>query len=688
MFPDQNSSNRSDCRSDNRRHAGFLITAALAVAISGCGGSSGKAGDTGTGMNGGGTDNGMRSGMEPEMNDQQPLVPGDGLNRSAGDPVRAGGAGEAGGADDTLAALLPDETRRFAPLTTAIERDSAASTTETGESHVKTISSDGNNGFHVTYVVDGEERTVHFEAADYNRGSYSTEVEGVQYWFWSVTGAFDGTNKNRGSSLYRYMDLNSTIRAEADGEDYVAHRGYLSYGARTAADDLPSGAANYSGTMDAETYLTSDPSRSQRESMRGILRLTANFGDGTLDGMVLGIRARTRNQDNDGWNAWAALPDTARFEVGDGRVVDGQFTATLTGVDSETDAASPSTVNGYEGNVLGEFYGPAAEEVGGVLNASRQDRVMLGVFAGKQGDPEAATGLNRSMSAPVYAMMADDTYEALSAGGRRFAPLTATLRRDYWASSVTRDDGAYVKEAWIEGGDVIDGSGTLHVTYVADGEEHAIEFTAADYEGPYGFEKEADGAGGGLWTLTGSFEDGSEYQYLQAYGSSRWVPNLTHGQLLTVGARTAPANLPEGSATYVGRIRGDGYPQDDPSNDSRVRVSGDLSLTADFDAATLEGTVSEISTREQDESSWSPMAETTSFEIDEGRIANGQFTATLTGVDTDSSAPLDQSVRGFEGDVLGEFYGPAAEEVGGVFSAVRDADNYVAIGVLHGRQQQ
>ena len=37
------------------------------------------------------------------------------------------------------------------------------------------------------------------------------------------------------------------------------------------------------------------------------------------------------------------------------------------------------------GSVLGEFYGPAAEEVGGVLNASSDahNRVLAGYFAGK-----------------------------------------------------------------------------------------------------------------------------------------------------------------------------------------------------------------------------------------------------------------------------------------------------------------
>jgi len=680
MFPDQNSSNRSDRRSDNRRHAGFLITAALAVAISGCGGSNGKAGDTDTGMTGG-NDNGMKDGTT-RMNDQQPpvpLVPGDGLTRSTEDSVKAGSAAS------TLAALLPDETNRFAPLSTLVERDSAASTTTTSESHVKTISSDGNNGFHVTYVVGSDESAIHFEADDYvprNRSFYK-EVEGVQYWFWSVTGAFNGTDKNRGSSRYKYVDLGSTIRGEADGEDHVTHRGYMSYGVRAAADGLPAGAANYSGTMDAETYLTSDPSRSHRESMRGILRLTANFDDRTLEGMVLGIRARTRNQNNDGWNAWETLPETTHFEIGEGRIIDGQFTATLTGMDSDAGVASRVNVRGYEGGILGEFYGPAANEVGGVLNASRQDRVMLGVFAGKQ----SATGLNRSTADPVYATTLDDTYKALSDQGGRFAPLTSALQRDSSHLNVMLDDDAYVKETWIDG-DVIGGSGTLHVTYVADGEEHTIGFTDADYDDG-GFQKEADGAGRSLWILTGSFEDDSEseYQYLHAYGFQRWM-DLSHRHHLTFGARTDPDNLPAGSATYDGGIRADSYPQNDPSGDSRVRVRGDLSLMADFDDATLGGTVSGMDMRGQNESDWSLMAETTSLVISNGQIANGQFTATLTGMDTDNSTPLAQSVRGFEGNVLGEFYGPAAEEVGGVFSATREEDNLVAIGSLYGRKQQ
>ena len=87
---------------------------------------------------------------------------------------------------------------------------------------------------------------------------------------------------------------------------------------------------------------------------------------------------------------------------------DGQFTANLTGVDSNAELPRkmrPSS--GYEGGVLGEFYGPAAEEVGGVFNASRDDRVMQGVIARKAGRRELDSEYRlrqdstRSMASPV-----------------------------------------------------------------------------------------------------------------------------------------------------------------------------------------------------------------------------------------------------------------------------------------------
>ena len=653
-------------RPDSKRYPVLLMTAVLAAAISGCGG-------------GGGTTTGG-GGMPPT-----PLDPSQGLTQSTAAPVNSSSAG------DTLAALLPGSTNQFAPLSVSIERDFGASTTTTDDSYIKTISSDGNNGFHVTYVVDGEEQSVHFEEDDYDSQQYNyyKEVDGVSYWLWSLTDSYHGAKKNMGTPRFRYVDMSGFSRYHEDENDAEGEgasvRSNLAYGARTDATALPSGSASYIGVATARTYLKSDPSRSHEEDIGGTLRLTANFDDSTLDGMILEIRKRTRDASGS-WNAWSTLPDTTRFEIADGRIVDGQFTATVTGTDSNAAAAPQDTVSGYEGGMLGEFYGPAAEEVGGVLNASSDDRVMVGAFTGRQSDPNAAppTGLHRNMAAPVYATSASDTFEDLSDQGTRFSPLTSSLRRDYLALNSALDDETYVEQVWTEGSD---DSFIVHLAYVLHGQEHKVEFGAADYDPQNEFEKEIEGGGQWLWSITGSFCCDSAYSYLDVYNFGHWIAGLSYRIYTTAGVRTDPANMPTGSATYAGGIRADAYKQDSPSGDLRYSVRGDLNLTADFDAGTLEGNVSGIDGRPQG-ASWSPLSETTSFEIGNGQIAGGQFTATLTGTDTNSAAALDASMRGYEGNVLGEFYGPAAEEVGGVFTATRDEDQRVLAGALHGRKQQ
>ena len=244
--------------------------------------------------------------------------------------------------------------------------------------------------------------------------------------------------------------------------------------------------------MTAETHLKSDPDFVHREALRGMLRLTANFGGSTLDGMVLGIRKRTR--DESGWNAWSSLPDTTQFEIADGRIVDGQFTATLTGTDSNAAAAPEDTVSGYRGGILGEFYGPAAEEVGGVLNASNDDRVMQGAFVGEQTDPNAAppTGLHRNMAAPVYASSASDTFDDVVDLGTRLSPLTSAVRGDWFEVNSALDDDTYVEQVWVDGD--FDAGGKIRIAYVIDGQEQMAEFEAADYDPQNEFERKSRAA--------------------------------------------------------------------------------------------------------------------------------------------------------------------------------------------------
>ena len=611
--------------------------------------------------------------MMPEE-EVEPLTIPEGLARSMAAPVHAGDA-------DTLATLLPNPANLFAPLAALFGGDSGDQSPGSelaSDLRVKTVSSDGSDGFRVTYVAGGEEQTIHFEAADYLDGQYyyAKVVDGTTYFLATHTDSFERASKSQGPSGYRYLDHNQFGISDQDAG--TIERNYISYGARTDTSGLPAGEATYVGSMEAFTYLKDNPSTAQRERMRGGMRLSADFDAGTVDGLILGINVRRSGERDD-----SPLSDTTWFEIGNGRIVDGQFAATLTGMDSNAGAPMDDTVLGYEGGILGELYGPASEEVGGVLNASRSDRVMAGMFGGTRLDPNGPNGLVASTAAPaVYANDADDTLEELTGGDTRFAPLNSTLLRDWSVRTVKLSGDSHIEALWVDG----DGA---HVTYVIEGEEQMISFTLADLKDDGSFEKEQDDGGHSWWSHTRRFDGDWNYRWLDVNTFVRWGGGPSSRHYISYGARTDASSLPAGSATYAGGMGAENFNQSDPSlASSRIRMRGDLTLMANFDDSTLNGAISGIDVRRPGEDSYSSLPDTTHFTIGNGQIAGGRFSAVLTGMDTNPAAPLRDTVRGFQGDVLGEFYGPAAEEVGGVFSATRNEDLRVMGGAFHGRQQQ
>ena len=75
----------------------------------------------------------------------------------------------------------------------------------------------------------------------------------------------------------------------------------------------------------------------------------------------------------------------SRIDVRDGRIADGEFTAELATADDDP------ALDGFEGEMLGAFYGPGAAEVGGVFTAKRdsggRDEVVVGSFGGEKFTP-------------------------------------------------------------------------------------------------------------------------------------------------------------------------------------------------------------------------------------------------------------------------------------------------------------
>lgn len=578
----------------------LAMIACIAAMLSGCGGGGGGTRmDTGTGMTGG----------------EQTLTVPDSMARSTTAPVYATSA-------DTFESAGPET--RFPALSAVIERDIGASTVTLEDApldtHADISIADDDDGVTddeeivVTLVFeDGEEESITFTSDDYNEmyGSWIKEVDGEQYSFWFRAGQF------------RHFTVVATEFPGDEGESFWADS---TFGARTAPAAMPAGTATYLGRARADSWPDDAPDGGlpTRQRIYGDLRLTANFANSTLDGRITGIEVR-----RGGESQRSDWPETTYFSIDDGSIVDGQFTATLTGEDSNANAAMDESLDGYEGDVLGEFYGPAAEEVGGVFTATRDDdnRALVGWLGGGQFDP------GRHAASPR-------------------TPLSAGLVQDFSATTSQLIDAASVTA--VES----DGAGGFHVTYMIDGTSRRIHLPLSAYDpgggiGEYVVEGRPEY---GIWETADSYKASSEFDYFSVGGwyvydyegdidaDTKVALNVWRGHMV-YGEPTA--NMPAATADYTGRVYLNSWSRTDPHD--RTRHHGSLALTADFDGGTIGGSLD----------GWSAGGSNIDAElvVQNGTITNNQLSAELTGM---------RDAADFAGNMTGQFFGPGAAEVGGV----------------------
>ena len=303
---------------------------------------------------------------------------------------------------DTLAALLQGGETVFSTLSSTLLLDYGMDTAvlpDQSAAYVKSFSGDGMGGFNLVSVFDGEETSVHFDAGDYDPSLSSltqTPDDGETFYaLFSYTYSYTD-----GSSEFDYLDLAYWFHYQGSDAAAVAATGnsslfqgktrdsFMVYGARTPSGDLPIGSATYEGRMEAGFWDAAwDPDTNILTSyVRGDLSLEANFGNATISGRV----------DNIAIPSWATDSGEAEpvgaISISAAAIDDAQFVADWTGENADTTAAPDRTLSGFTGTLVGEFYGPAAEEAGGVLNGSRAatgtipERFIFGGFGASQPD--------------------------------------------------------------------------------------------------------------------------------------------------------------------------------------------------------------------------------------------------------------------------------------------------------------
>ena len=283
-----------------------------------------------------------------------------------------------------------------------------------------------------------------------------------------------------------------------------------------------------------------------------------------------------------------------------------------------------------------------------------------------------------------YADGAEDTLETVD--GLALSPLSVHVERIYAEDgrgvSSPQDDSAYIESV------LRTSTGRFVVNYVIDGERTSVDFEMSgldSYDSLFGSVTHDNHAYGfQVYRDLGSDDDPAPRDYVATarFFTFERRPGVSpfDGTVFelfgTYGLRTRPENLsPLGSASYEGNIFGNIWDIDDPNRSTGLDLlRGMLALDANLDSGDISGEVSNLSRFDYgaENRAWEDLAETISIEIGSGSIEQGRFTAAWEGRDS-GDTPAEDSVRGFTGDMLGEFYGPAGEEVGGVWRGHRDA---------------
>ncbi len=281
-----------------------------------------------------------------------------------------------------------------------------------------------------------------------------------------------------------------------------------------------------------------------------------------------------------------------------------------------------------------------------------------------------------------YAESDQDTLANLE--GLAFSPLTVHVRRDYGeeARGVASpdDDSAYIESI------VRMSTGKIVVSYVLEGERTSIDFETgrlASYDSIFGETTHDNHVYGvQLYTDLGTADDPAPRDYV---ATARWYtferPGVTSYDGVvyeiygTYGARTPPGPLSAlGRASYNGNIHGKIWDTSDPNDRTGSELlEGSLSLIADLVGGGITGRVTgfRLGDGRTPRANWKALASINAIEI-VGYNSDGRFTGDWEGHDS-GGTPAEDSVGGFTGTMLGEFYGPAGEEVGGVLRGHRDA---------------
>jgi len=517
---------------------------------------------------------------------------------------------------------------------------------DSNELSVSSIVRNDGGGYDVTYLIDESSSMVTFlpsdcDAVEENCVSDLDQDGNRDFDVWAMHDTVEDSGILGPSAEAEYHNAKHFQVHEMTAEDEnFLHKQIFVFGLTTPEENQPeTGSATYHGWFFGYANRMTESGNEFRQRIRADMQLVANFDMSTtgINGELSRVRGQLPGQPGRIQTPWP----NSRFEItGTGINSAGQFTATVKGID-DSQADDVESARGFMGELTAQLFGPKAEEIGGSVSLSRDlsgdenDLALYGHISGKQFGPAKMIG-SAGISVGVNRNYADEETELQGKG-------MPTIMRNGSDSGwiVTVNENAFE---------------------LYDSEYNRQEFL---YFHARGGDAPAD-SGEYLWTQYGGFSKSPEFDYFDIKG---WASNSQNEDIFSFvfighGDRTSISGLPTTSAIYNGNFEGRQFDANDAMNSGETtRYRGDLKLTADFASSTVAGEVTNLRTRVRDGN----------YNASQG---GASFEANINGHDFSASDFAGRGeLSGYQnGNVHGSFFGPSAEEAGGVFDARRSDD--------------
>ena len=386
----------------------------------------------------------------------------------------------------------------------------------------------------------------------------------------------------------------------------------------------------------------------------GTSSLTANFATNALTGSITNITAYSVNNSGSGQTALGTVNAIALT----GTISGSAFTGTTSASTTKGTAFNPT---GATGSLTGGFYGPAANEVAGVfsLNGGTYKTTLVGSFGARQ--PSTNYSASVTLGGTKGAFTATPN-TALFGNVQSVNPaiLTNSVPDGFLANGTIQTPGGLVNTqaggsaAFSTTATVVGQAGTVNAGDFTITGSTDTKIPVGDY-GSYNSFAAAVGlsyASFGSWSLNPCSATGS--------GCSPTYIGTSAGA--QAGVQKTAAMPTTGSATYTGGAEGYVLQPVAKNANNAAQFWGTSSLTANFATNAITGSVSAIKAYNPSTQALLGTVNTVNLTA---TISGANFTGTTSASTTKGTA---FNTTGATGNLTGSFYGPAANEVAGVFN--------------------